>query len=65
VLRSAKDVVPGVFTVLLGTQPVSAAGKTAKDTAVDGAKTLPALRDQCLGHERVAAGDGMGSSLLA
>jgi methylmalonyl-CoA mutase cobalamin-binding subunit len=49
VLRTAKEVVPGVFTVLLGAQLASAVAKAAKDAAVDcvvgdnGAETLPGL----------------------
>jgi radical SAM superfamily enzyme YgiQ (UPF0313 family) len=49
VLRTAKEVVPGVFTVLLGAQQMSVAGEIANTTAVDcvlsgdGAETLPGL----------------------
>ena len=49
VLRAAKQVVPGVLTVMLGAQPGSAAGKGPKDASVDyavdesSAETLPGL----------------------
>ena len=49
VLRAAKELVPGVFTVILGAQAALGAGKARRDAAVDfvvgddGAETLPGL----------------------
>jgi hypothetical protein len=49
VLRAAKELIPGVLTVLLGAQSASLAGETSKDTSVDykidddSAETLPGL----------------------